>query len=137
MSDTEIKVGDTVAYHGNYAMPTLDRTKLKVEAVIPSADRIVVTGLTESGDVACIMASSSYFSLSKKTEAEKLQDLLRDVGNDAFCKIMAETIEEHNKLHKHILSNLEILLSRELVTGTSATTYVHNMILSITQRLDK
>lgn len=107
MSDTEIKIDDTVAYHGNYAMPTLDMTKLKVEAVIPSADKIVVTGLTESGDVTCIMASSSYFSLSKKTEEEKLKDLLHSVGVDAFCKIMAETIEKHNELHQQVIKELD------------------------------
>ena len=132
-----IKVGDTVRYTGHYSMTTVDHTKLKVEAIIPSAELLVASGINEAGNIKCIMSGIRYFSLNKKSEAEKLQDLLRDVGNDAFCKIMAETIEEHNKLHKHILSNLEILLSRELVTGTSATTYVHNMILSITQRLDK
>lgn len=46
-----------------------------------------------------------------KSEAEKLQDLLRDVGNDAFCKIMAETIEEHNKLHKEVVRELDVVCS--------------------------
>lgn len=136
MRSTEIKIGDTVTYKGLHVLHSIDPTNLKVEAVIPSADMIVASGTTELGVVKCLMSGTSYFSLNKKSEAEKLQDLLKEVGNDAFCKIMAETIEKHNGLHQTTIRNLEALLSSSLIAGETAA-YISHVVLSITSKLDK
>lgn len=136
MSDTEIKVGDTVHYTG-HSIDMVDQTKLKVEAVIPAANMLVASGVNEVGKVLCIMNGIEYFSLAKKSEEEKLQDLLRDVGNDAFCKIMAETIEKHNGLHKQVVSSLQQLNNSGLIMSTGACMHLDNLVSYIGSQLDK
>lgn len=72
---------------------------------------------SEEGLVTKVLSIEPATKEKPKSEAEKLQDLLSDVGNDAFCKIMAETIEKHNTLHvgcRDVLSGIRELCSNGL-----------------------
>lgn len=138
MSDV-IKVGDTVSYTGQHSMATIDKTKLKVEAVIPSAELLVASGIDEAGNIKCIMSGIGYFSLNKKSEAEKLEDLLESLGKEAFCKVMAETIEKHNELHQHVIANLNQLKASgvQYVTPASVEKYLYDLAQYVGSKLDK
>lgn len=93
---------------------------------------------SEGGLVTKVLSIEPATKEKPKSEAEKLQDLLSDVGNDAFCKIMAETIEKHNALHNHGQANLDHL-STGLAQRTPANveSYLRDLVEYIGKQLDK